>query len=172
MSVICKVYITDVRQFGEEKLVKTNCVAENEVMAAYNPDHEDKLFSQYSPSGLADFTVPQCIPLPDAPGQQNKLYLVFVRQTPAPKFAKAIAYAPITIRSFTNFGGTSNQFDMGTPYAPVSADYRCLKQFGHRIMIDNPGASDQFVPQQTDWWVGIYDAAKYTMTETLADAHA
>lgn len=176
MSVICKVYINVIKPLGTQHLVLTNCIAENEVMAAYNPDAEDMLFSKYSPSGSAEFVVSDAtaMQMPRSLGTcQDKLYLMFVRQNDPPAFAKALCFAPLMIQSSTDFGGTSKQFDMRCPYGKKTRpDYRLVDQFAHRIMIDNPGASDQFAPGQQDWWVGVYDAGKLTMAEVVADAHA
>lgn len=176
MSVICKVYVSSIKPVGSTSLVFTNCVAENEVMAAYSPDHEDKLFSQYSPSGSAEFVVPDwmALQLPQGLGlYQDKLYLMFVQSDTAPKFSKALGYSPMQVRSMTDYGGTSKQFDMCTVWGTKAGDdARMLTQFAHRIMIDNPKASKQFVPGAKDWWVGIYDASKHTFDDVVSDAHA
>lgn len=176
MSVICKVSISEIRDFGKDRLVRTQCVAENEVMAAYNPDEEDKLFSQYSPSGSADFIIDQSINIPQVlVAHSEKLYLMFVQQDNAPTFSDAICYARLSVRSATDFGGTSKQFDLSTFYnskPQQNTDSKWLSQFSHRIMIDNPLAANQFKPSENNWWVGIYDASKHTMHEVIADAHS
>ena len=85
MSVICKVTVSEVRDFGGAHLIKTQCVAENEVMAHYNPDAEDKLFSQYSPSGSADFVVPANVAIPQTKvWGADKLYLMFIENDEEP----------------------------------------------------------------------------------------
>lgn len=174
MSVICKVSINSVANFGENKLVKTSCIAENEVMAAYNPEAEDKLFTKYSPSGTADFVVPSGFALDAAPAgmAQTKLYLMFVKEE-SPALAKALAYAKVYVRSITDFGGTSKVFEITTDYSKgEKRDWRQIHQFNHRITIDNPGASDQFNAGDKGWWVGIYSAEALTMAEVIQDAHA
>lgn len=176
MSVICKVSISEIRQFGEQKLVKTTCVADNEVMAAYNPSEEDKLFSKYSPSGSADFTVPVNIPIPENLAYPSpKLYLMFVQNEVRPEFSNSLCFAKIKVNSSTDFGGQSKQFDIGTFYQSKPKDetsWKWIEQFNHRIMIDNPAAAEQFKPGDAGWWIGIYNADKFKMEEVIADAHA
>lgn len=182
MTVICKVSVRDVRSFGTEILVKSDCIAENEVMAMYNLDDEDKLFTKASPSGSADFVVDKVIEqdLPrSADRWQRKMYLVFVKQDDKPTFETAIAFAPVRVESMTDFGGTSKQVEISTFYgnnapgaAHLASNPRFMKKFSHRIMIDNPGAFNQLSPGSAVWWVGIYDATRWTMAEALADAHA
>ncbi len=176
MSVICKVSISEIRPFGEQKLVKTTCVSDNEIMAAYNPSEEDKLFTKYSPSGSADFTVPVTIPIPqNLAYPQPKLYLMFVQSEVRPEFSNSLCFAKIKVNSSTDFGGQSKQFDIGTFYQSKSKDeksHKWIEQFNHRIMIDNPAAADQFIPGDQSWWIGIYDADKFTMSEVISDAHS
>lgn len=179
MSVICKVCIDEVRSFGEEKLIKTTCVADNEVMAMYNKDDEDKLFTQASPSGSADFVVSSDLPTPNQTYPKPRLYLVFLKAEEKPEFANAFAFAPVKVHSITDYGGTSKQVDIATYWgtqAKADEQFRnhpgYAKKFNHRIMIDNPGAFDQFKAGDPGWWVGVYDCEKHTMHEALADAHA
>lgn len=179
MTVICKVTVDEVRSFGEEKLVKTNCVAENEVMAMYNKDDEDKLFTQASPSGSADFVVSSYLPVPESAGWPHpKLYLVFLKAEEKPEFKNALFFAPVMVKSITDYGGTSKQVDITTYYghgAPAEEAFKdrvdYARRFNHRIMIDNPGAFDQFKPGERGWWVAGYECEKHTMHEALADAH-
>jgi len=177
MSVICKVYITTRKPIADGKeLITCNCVAENEVMAAYNPDAEDKLFSRYSPSGSAEFVLDQssATQLPQGLGlYQDKLYLMFIQSGERPTLNKAIATASLQVRSCTDFGGTSKQFDLVANYVDRDRPlvWPQIAQFMHRIMIDNPRAAEQFKPGDKDWWVGVYDASKHSMNEVVELAH-
>jgi hypothetical protein len=175
VSVICKVYISAVRPLGNNaRLVLTQCVADSEVMANYNPDAEDKLFSRASPSGSAELVVTDQHAIPQGLGlHQDKLYLVFTRAAERPATAGAIALCSIYVASRSSFGGTSDQFQFRANYIDrsVKLEWPMISQFAHQIMIDNPGASDQLEPGQRDWWVAIYDCATTTMAEALEDAH-
>lgn len=182
MSVICKVYVSEVRPFGEEKLIKTSCVADNEVMAMYNKDDEDKLFTTASPNGSADMVVSSHLPVRDPSYPYDKWYLMFVKSegwevpfTPC----KVLAFAPVKVHSITDYGGTSKQVDISTYLGignTVDSEFVSqlgyMKRFHHRIMIDNPAAFEQFKAGEQGWWVGVYPCDQFTMHEAVEDAHA
>src|SRR6185369_7548856 len=51
MSVIAKLTVRSIVEFGTGTFVELGCIADNEMMAAYATSNEDKLFSKYSPWG-------------------------------------------------------------------------------------------------------------------------
>ena len=167
MSVIAKLYVDGADFFGNGALIGFSATAENKLMAMYAPENEDVLFSKASPWGTSRV---QFDGMPKLQ-QQDKVYMIFVQDEPDTK--DAIGWAKVRIVSITDFGGTSKQVEIGNAHRPYDQKHvdRELRGFTFRMGIDNPGASNQFTPGDTGWWVLIYRCADMTMDEALALAH-
>lgn len=169
MSVIAKMNVLSSRAFGEGNLLELQCVCENDMMAAYAGSEEDRLFTKYSPSGDARVTVP---PQNRDLMVQDKVFVVAAREAEQASFSGAVILVPARCVSLTDFGSESRQVEFALGWRKPDWEDRHALAFNWRMMVDNPGASNQFVPGTDDWWIGIYPAGRFNRDEAIAAAHA
>src|SRR5690349_11742164 len=108
--------VDDPRVYGENKQIELQCVCENKLMPGCNEDakrnHENRSFQTASPSGTARFTAPEELKFQKG----EELYLIFLQQSERPKFEGAIATVPARVISRTEFGGTTELFEIANNY--------------------------------------------------------
>ena len=169
MSVIAKLYAQGTTPMGSNTLLSLSCVCENALMASYTPSNEDILFSKYSPSGEARLIL--------AGGDYGVLagdqfYFIFSKSSEQPNLDGAFGSSRINVQSITDFGGTSKQVQLVSENRSAPEANWSIQNVNFRIMIDNPGASDQFKAGEGGWWLTVYRADKVTMDQAIALAHA
>lgn len=170
MSVIAKMQLNGILDFGSGSVSKLSCVCENDLMAAYAKANEDKLFTRYSPWGemklghsLRSF--------PDG----QKFYVVCVRAKERPSFAEAAYVHPAGVQSVTDYGSSSQVklFRAASGGHATSAIGEIpVGELDWRMTIDNPPAVAFFKPGQYDYWVAFYPDDKFSQETALSDAHA
>lgn len=174
MSVIAKMNVSDEpRAFGDSTLVALQCVCENKLMPGCNDDakeHENRSFQRASPSGTAQVHMPNGLNLQ----RGEELYLIFLEQEERPKFEGAIAWVSARVNSRTEYGGTSEQFEVSNTYRDYRApkeDERQVTSFNLRMMVDNPAAAIQFKAGKAGYWIGLYRCRDFTIDQALSMAH-
>jgi hypothetical protein len=171
MSVIAKMQLNGVLNFGSGSVSKLNCVCENDLMAAYAKADEDKLFTKYSPWGemklghsLRSF--------PDG----TKFYVVALRSKTRPTCAKAAHVHPARVHVIEDYGQTKSvqlSWDGHSQHAMRSVDTApSAGELHWRMSIDNPPAVAFFEPGQGDYWVAFYPDDQFSQQQALEDAHA
>lgn len=187
MSVIGKMTVRAAETYDKGQKVTLGVVCENEFMAHYHPENENVVFTRYSPSGEAQLHLhvpidlePTDFEFPIGDGKTAwgkkpvELYLIYLKQLEQPSLDGAAFFAKLRVVSVTDFGGTSKQVELCNDYAsgPYLLGENESRQINLKLGIDNPAAADQFVPQDTGWWVVAYRADQMTQREALALAHA
>ena len=171
MSVIAKLSVRDVHNFGTGTLVDMGCVCENDLMANYAGSEEDKLFTKASPWGEARFNL-GIFELGASVFQGDQFYAMLVHkdepgytENPAGSFLSC----PARIASVVDYGGTSKTVNI-TSDNSVPKEL-LLRQFNWKMTIDNPGASNQLKPGSDGWWFSLFKAAGTNRNEVIAKAH-
>lgn len=168
MSVIAKMNVTAVRDFGSGALIELSCVCANDLMAAYAESHEDKLFTQYSPWGDARLHVASGTKLPMA-GDQFYLVVLTPDEVGDTLHAKAAYEAPLYIAGLTDRGeGTAKQVE----FVGGANKTHTVTGFNWRMSVDNPAATDQFIPGKSGYSVGFYPLSSFDRDEAIQAAHS
>lgn len=193
MSVIAKLTPRAVAEFGTGTFVELGCIADNDLMAAYNPSQEDKLFSRYSPWGeirLHQRAAWAVFAMNDqhveAPGRYKAFYAVMVPiGEGSAKPARAAAAIKINCYSKTKFAGDGSRVELREVHdwrkeieAIESSDSRygpngrfaVIEKLSWKMHVDNPPAEAKFVPGQ-NYWLAFYDADEFDMTGAWNAAH-
>ncbi len=176
MSVIAKMSVFNVRDFGTNQLVELNTVCADELMPGCNENakqNENFTFQMASPSGDAKLTLDKDIKFRTG----EELYLIFHHTKEVPAFHDALAVVEARCAAITTYGGTSKKVEVA---GAAQYDYdgrkytfkheKQIQHFNMYITIDNPEASIQFEAGQGDYWIGIYRASELSMTKALARA--
>lgn len=176
MSMIAKLSINKITQYGHGALVELNCVASNETMAFSAGSEEDKLFSQASPSGSMHVQQPAGHALGNGPvglAQGEQFYAMCLGEDEHrdPDFKGAYAFVLAQCGSITDFGGTSKQLQFRAGSSQYSkAARRGVEGFWWQMSVDNPRASGQIVAGK-NYWIALYPVEKFTRDEAIAAAH-
>lgn len=173
MSVIAKLYVTKITQFGTGRLLDLNCIASNETMVMYaDKAHEDRLFTQASPWGEMKLNQPAMYAIGDRDAQFYVVALrdaeaqAALRDPPGASFPGAYGFCKARCNSLTDFGGTSKQVEFYNVGRTEKVD-----SLNWKMTVDNPGAHKQFAPGTDDWWIAFYPASDFTVDQALAAAH-
>ena len=168
MSVIAKMSIRAVHNFGSGRAVDLSCVCENALMAAYAGSEEDRLFTKYSPWGEIKLHQPEnwCLGK-----QDDKFYVILMRadEVYLPEFPGAVAYAPCRVVSVTDYGAESRRVEICNS-SNRKEGYRAIANFNWQMSVDNPGATNQMVPGVDDYWLAFYPA-ELGRDGTITKAH-
>lgn len=162
MSVIAKMNVVDVREFGDANLVKLSCVYENDGLNGEG--YEDRRFTKATPWGEGDLSTPH------AKFEKNQqLYLVFAKADDFNDLYKALNTCLASMFVRCNFvepwPGTKHiEFVKDRKREPDTSPKASLNL---RLAIDNEAASSQFEAGQT-YYLAIYDAANTTLHEAAA----
>jgi hypothetical protein len=175
MSVIAKFNVQAVRDFGSGALIELSNICENDLMAAYNPDHEDKLFTKYSPWGEARLHVRQGVVLPLV---QDQFYAVITSleelgippktdyndKTPILAQTHALYRTKLSIQGITDRGeGQAKQIE----FLGGINDESGVTAFNWRMAVDNPGATGQLKAGSSNYFVGFYPRSKFSYLEAV-----
>lgn len=188
MSVIAKLVVRGVTDFGTGKLVELSCVCENDLMAAYAKSHEDKLFTMASPWGEMkvsqaegwaltpfDWKAGDPLSLPPAfyvmalaADEHEYVEGQVAWHTPDVNFPGCSAWAYGTCHSVTDFGGTRHVEFRANAGGAIGG--RAVERLNWKMSVDNPHASNQFKPG-TSYYFVLYAADKFDMQAAIAAAH-
>jgi hypothetical protein len=188
MSVIAKLQVRGVTDFGMGKLIELSCVCENDLMAAYAKAEEDRLFTKYSPWGemkvsqpegwaLTPFAWTAGDPLAPPPSfyvmalhadEHDHVEGQIAWHTPDVNFPGCSAWAYGTCYSVTDFGGTRHVEFRANSGGKITG--RAIERLNWKMSVDNPGASNQFKPGDGYYFV-LYDASKFDMHQAIRAAH-
>lgn len=178
MSVIAKFATREIAHFGTGQLVSLSCWCENDLMAAYATDEQDKLFTKYSPWGEMRINTFENHPLFKAHSDYNQasaFYVVLLSEAEAGEidanetqaFPGAEFFCRVRCYSVLDLGADSKNVEFKiTEKQP----HRGVDGFNWKMAVDNPGASDQFHPR-ADYFAAFYDATKFTSREAIRAAH-
>lgn len=168
MSVIAKMNVAAVRDFGSGALIELSCVCANDLMAAYAESHEDKLFTQYSPWGEARLHVRSGVKLPEV-GDQFYLMVLTPEEVGEQPHKQAVYQSPVYIAGLTDRGeGAAKQAE----FVGSKHDESGVTGFNWRMSVDNPRATSQFAPGVSGYRVGFYPLVGFSRDEAIAAAHA
>lgn len=160
MSVIAKMNVGSVREFGAASLVKLSCVYEHDGLNGEG--YEDRRFTKATPWGDGDLTTPHSCFREEAPTQS--LYLLFVAKPADPNFdgeplgGGALIQMPVMVKRFIEFG-SSRQVEI---VLDRKAEHEPHSALNLRLAIDNPGAHEQFAEGKR-FQLLIYDAAEVSL---------
>lgn len=177
MSVIAKLSIQGLVTFGTGHHVTMGCVAANDLMAMYATSEEDKLFSKASPWGQMHLHQPAGARLGEVPpignGPQFYVMVVWKDERHDPAFPGAHAVCDAKCNSLTDFGGTSKHVEfVDAPHysRDTPKPGRGVDRLNWKMSVDNPAASDQFVPAK-ECWIVFYPAETFDRDQAIAAAH-
>lgn len=167
MSVIAKLNVSDVRDFGSGALIELSCVCANDLMAAYAESHEDKLFTKYSPWGEARLHVEAGVKLP-LKGDQYYLMILADDEAGEQPHPAADLRTKLWVQGVTDRGeGAAKQLEMMGGKDPSG-----ITAFNWRMAVDNPGATNQLKAGSSGYTVGFYPTVRFDRDETIAAAHS
>jgi hypothetical protein len=167
MSVIAKMNVGSVREFGASSLIKLSCIYEHDGLNGEG--YEDRRFTKATPWGEGDLTTPHnCFH--EAPPTQS-LYLLFVAKPKDPSFdadpmgGGALLMMPVMVKRFIEWGASRQVeivLDREAEHEPNSA-------LNLRLAIDNPGAHEQFAEGQR-FQLLVYDAGDVSLALAASGA--
>lgn len=195
MSVIAKLSVQNRAEFSTGSFVELNCVASNEVMAAYAGSEEDRLFSRYSPSGQirlhqaagwAVFENPQTHYVerdPTQPYQPPMFYVMLVGldEMEQPGFGDKIAYTQVECYNVSTYAYDGVRVELRDVRGwrdpeKIAKEYwrdrgGVVEKLSWTMHVDNPRAEGQFVAGRK-YWVAFYPVSEFTRDEAIAAAHS
>lgn len=176
MTVIAKVTVQEIRQFGEIRSAHINCVCDDRLFTINTPVpgrvSENQTFNRASPWGTGQIALKGDAHL----NERDELYLVFSRSAEGRLVERAIAGGPIRCVAITEFGGTSRHCEWSSSdrlkkygqRGEVIAGGTDLDRFNLKMQIDNPHASLQFEAGSDDGWLHIFRADGVTVGEAVS----
>lgn len=166
MSVIAKLQIRSVNEFGSGRLVELSCVCANDLMTAYAESEEDKLFTKYSPWGEMKLQQPSNFCLGEV---GDAFYVMLLRTAEAgdpQEFRGAYAVGRARCVSLTDFGDNqAKRVEICDSYADQR--HRGFLGFNWKMSVDNPPATDQFKPGEDDYYIAFYPAKSFSRDEAI-----
>lgn len=167
MSVIAKVSIRAIHDFGSGRLIELGCVCENDLMAAYAGSEEDRLFTRYSPWGEIKLHQPEGWIM----GKQgDAFYVMLMRLEEAgnQEFPGTHAFCPARIKSLTDFGDNQAK----TVEIINEGKSKNISSFNWKMSVDNPGATNQMLPGRGDYVIAFYPAERFNRDSAIGAAHS
>lgn len=187
MSVIAKLMVRNVVNYGTGTFVELGCICDNDLMAAYATSEDDKLFTKYSPwgemrlhqkNGWAVFSLEEQHVEP--PGPPPAFYVMLLREDEVGDeqgFKEASAFLKVNCYSKTKFAGDGSRVELRECYQKPSdiPDYSrtrdsVIQKLSWKMQVDNPPAEDGFVPGK-NYWLVFYDANKFDRDAAIRAAH-
>lgn len=169
MSVIAKLVVRDLKNYGTGRLVELGCIAPNDLMAAYAETESDKLFTKYSPWG--EMRLHQSGPILGF-DKDSHHYVMVLNQAEVvdETFPGAAGVCRLRVVSVTDFGDNSAKtIEFCDAYEKDGRT--AIDHFNWKMAIDNPPAADQFKPSRSDYWMAIYPEKEFSRDEAIAAAH-
>jgi hypothetical protein len=174
MSVIAKMTVNSVREFGSARLIKLGCIYEYDGLNGEG--YEDRRFTKATPWGEGDLTTPhdgfrEPERIGEGYGATQNLYLLFVAKPSDPNFdaepmgGASALIMPVIVRRFIEWGSSRQieiVLDRDAAHEPNSA-------LNLRLAIDNPGAHEQF-EEGKRFQMLIYDAAEASLALAASGA--
>lgn len=185
MSIIAKLMVRSVVNFGTGSFVEMSCIADNDLMAAYATKNEDKLFCRYSPWGeirlnqRSNWAVFVKDEQHVEPPGYKAFYAVMVPtdQVSDETFEGASAFVKINCYCKAGYAQDGSRVELREIYGwskSAADDYssrrNVIEKLSWKMHVDNPPAEAQFVPG-TDYWLAFYDADKFDMNAALIATH-
>lgn len=177
MSVIAKLLVRGVTNYGMGRLIELGCVCDNDLMAAYAGSEEDKLFTKYSPWGEMKLHQPADYALTGdyeagELGVPPAFYVMALheKEYEGGDFPGAYVWAFGICRSITDFGGDSRRVEF-TANNGGTIKGRGFENMNWKMSVDNPAASNQFKPGER-YYFAIYPAAGFDRNAAIRAAHA
>ena len=170
MSVIAKMSVRSIDEFGSGRLITLGCVCENDLMAAYAGSEEDKLFTKYSPWGEIKLHQPQNFILSSHEGDAFYVILLRSSERVSDSFEGAYAWGTAKVVSLTDF------VDNQAKRVEISDGHRKDEQavgiasLNWKMSVDNPPATEQFKPGVDDYYIAFYPCEKYDRNAAIAAA--
>ena len=171
MSVIAKMRVSNVNDFGSGRLVEMSCICDNDLMTEYAGSEEDKLFTRYSPWGEIKLHQPSGW----AMGDQNDLFYVMILSKDEageePKFPGAYAFCQLRVASITDFGdGQAKRLEMCEGWQAKNCPSKGVANFNWKMAVDNPAVISQLSPGTENYFVAFYPAV-HGRDGVIAKAH-
>lgn len=168
MSVIAKLSIRDITDFGSGRLVEMGCVCSNDLMSAYAESEEDKLFTKYSPWGEIKLHQPSDWII----GFKSEcFYVVITRKDEVEEgfsFPGAVAHSGLRIVSISDFGdGQAKRLEM----VECGKKGPAITSFNWKMSVDNPAVFAQLKAGSEDYHVAFYPATKFDRDAAIRAAH-
>lgn len=186
MSVIAKLLVRGITDFGTGKLIELGCIADNDLMAEYATTEEDKLFTRYSPWGEMklhqpegwtlgngkvgdEFTAPPAFYVMALQADEHEHVPAKTESwLPDANFPGSSGWVYGYCYSILDLGGTRHVEFRGNSSGTIKG--RAIEKLNWKMAVDNPGASNQFKPG-TQYWIVLYAAEKFDRDQTIAAAH-
>lgn len=193
MSVIAKLVVRNQVEYGTGgRLIELGCLCDNDLMAGYAADEQDKLFTKYSPWGEMKVSQPEGFGLTgtmesgahDDGGitQPPAFYVMALHASehelkeqgdaysyPDANFPGSSAWAYGVCHRVEIFGGDTKRVEFRAGNTGTVKG-KGIEKFNWRMSVDNPGASDQFKPGECYYFV-LYPAAKFDRNAAIRAAH-
>lgn len=172
MSVIAKMVIRGVHDFGSGKLVELSCICENDLMAAYAESEGDKLFTKYSPWGEIKLHSPEGYLLGDI-GEAFCVMILHKDEVGDFTFPGSYAFSTLGVASITDYGdGQAKRLDM-THYRWAGGGVtKGITSFNWKMSVDNPSVFNQLKAGCWDYWMAFYPASKFDRNGAIQAAHS
>lgn len=173
MSVIAKLSIRAISAFGHGTLTEFGCVCANDLMAMYAGSEEDKLFTTASPWGEAKLSGQGALgSAADGFGDGATFYFMVLWPDEAP--AEPEKFNAFNGATLAFKGRCNSLLDLGYSKtveftAERQAD-RGIDRFAWKMMVDNPGAYNQFKPG-TECWIALYPVSSFDRDGAIRAAH-
>lgn len=171
MSVIAKMIIRSVHEFGSGCLVEMGCICDNDLMTAYAESHEDKLFTKYSPWGEVKLHQPSGFQL-GVVGEAFYVMITHEDEADDKSFPGAFACAPMVVLSVTDFGDNqAKRLDMADETWRKESPRRGVDSFNWKMSVDNPAVFKQLHAGERDYFVAFYPATSFDRDASIKAAH-
>lgn len=176
MSVIAKLIVRDVHQFGSGSLTDLSCICDNDLMAAYAETEQDRLFTKYSPWG--EMKVHQNVNF-SLGKKDDAFYVMILAESEWPEtidygyqasFPGAFAHCPARCLSITDFGDNQAKRLEFTDNWTGAAPTKPIERLNWKMSVDNPGATNQ-IRAGGLYHVILYPAAHFDRDRAIAAAH-
>lgn len=174
MSVIAKLVIRGRDHFSVGSLVTLGCLCDNDLMAEYADDHEDKLFTRYSPWGEMKLNLKHGYVL----GEDGEAFYVMITsqdESEDTSFPGAVAYGPLRVVSVTDFGDNmARRVEMCDDGWEKDTPRKAIEHFNWKMAVDNPPVFNQLKPSSTkgDYWIAFYPASRFDRNGAISAAHS
>lgn len=170
MSVIAKMIVRNVSDFGSARLVEMSCICDNDLMTTYAESHEDKLFTKYSPWGEIKLHQPAGWQIGE-PNQAFYVMILHADEVSNKSFPGAYAYSSLAVASITDFGDEQAKRLEMTENQWNKDDRKGVDGFNWKMSVDNPAVFAQLKAGKRDYFVAFYPASSFDRDASIKAAH-